>query len=55
MSKLTVLSSGSQGNAYILECDGEQILIELGIAWKKIMKGLNYKIDSVVGALCSHC
>lgn len=55
MSKITTISSGSSGNAYILECDGEQLLIELGVPWKDILKSLDYKIDSVVGALCSHC
>ena len=55
MAKLNVISSGSSGNAYILDCDNEQLIIELGVSWKEILKGLNYKIDSVVGALCSHC
>lgn len=55
MAKIKTISSGSKGNAYILESDGEVLLIELGVSWKEIVKGLNYKIGSVVGALCSHC
>lgn len=54
MGKLTILSTGSVGNAYILECDGEQLLIELGISWKEILKGLNYDISNVVACLASH-
>ena len=54
MATLNVISSGSQGNAYILESNGEKLLIELGVAWKDILKSLNYKIDDVVGCLVSH-
>ena len=54
MAILNVISSGSQGNAYILESNGEKLLIELGVAWKNILKSLNYNIDDVVGCLISH-
>ena len=54
MAILNVISSGSQGNAYILESNGEKLLIELGVAWKDILKSLNYKIDDVIGCLVSH-
>ena len=54
MAILNVISSGSQGNAYILESNGEKLLIELGVSWKDILKSLNYKIDDVAGCLVSH-
>lgn len=54
MSKLTVISSGSIGNSYILECDGEQLLIELGVPWKNIINALNYDIKRVAGCMASH-
>ena len=54
MATFKTISSGSHGNSYILECGNEQLLIELGISWKEIMKGLDYKLGNVVGALCSH-
>lgn len=54
MAILNVISSGSQGNAYILESNGEKLLIELGVAWKDILKSLNYKINDVCGCLVSH-
>jgi hypothetical protein len=54
MAILNVISSGSQGNAYILESNGEKLILELGVAWKDILKSLNYKIDDVAGCLVSH-
>lgn len=54
MAKLITLGSSSSGNAYILDCENEQLIIELGVSWKEILKGLNYKLGNVVGALCSH-
>lgn len=54
MAKMICLASGSRGNAYILECKGEQLLLELGIRWQEILKGLNYILGDVVGVLVSH-
>lgn len=54
MAELKVLNSGSSGNCYILKCESETILLELGIPWSKILHGLSYNISSVVGALVSH-
>lgn len=54
MAQLKVLSSGSHGNAYILECSNEQLLIELGIKWKDILKGLDYDLTKVQGCIASH-
>lgn len=54
MATLKILSSGSHGNCYILECDNEQLIIELGISWKEILKGLDYDLSKVVACLASH-
>lgn len=54
MTTLKVISSNSSGNCYILECDNEQLIIELGVSWKEIMKGLNYDITKVRACLTSH-
>lgn len=54
MATLKTLSSGSHGNSYILECGNEQLLIELGISWKEILKGLNYDLSKIVCCLVSH-
>lgn len=54
MATLKTLSSGSHGNCYILECGNEQLLIELGISWKDILKGLGYDLSKIVSCLVSH-
>ena len=53
-AKLTCISTGSIGNAYILESNGEKLLIELGVKWKDIMKGLNFNLENVRACLVSH-
>lgn len=52
--KLKVLASGSKGNSYILETPTGSLLIEAGIPWKEILKGLDYDISKLVGCLISH-
>lgn len=54
MAKLKVLSSSSAGNCYILECGGEKLMIECGIKWTDILRGLGYSVDKVVGCILSH-
>lgn len=54
MATLKVLGSSSKGNCYILECQGESLIIELGVKFNEILKGIDYKWNKVVGALCSH-
>lgn len=55
MAELLCFGSGSSGNAYAIKCEQEVLLIELGMAWKDILKGLNYKIEDVAGCIVSHC
>ena len=52
--RLKVLCSSSEGNCYILESSNEKLIIELGMSWSEVLKGLNYKIDDVAGCLVSH-
>lgn len=54
MAKLKVINSGSSGNAYILECDNETLLIELGVSFQEIIDKLYYNIPKVSGAIVSH-
>lgn len=55
---IKILASSSAGNEYIITAgEGENqeiLLLEAGIVYKSIKKGLNYKIDNVVGCLISH-
>lgn len=54
MAELRVISSGSQGNSYIIECEKETLLVELGVPFSDIMYSLNYNIPKVVGAIVTH-
>lgn len=55
MAKLKVLSSGSIGNSYIISTKKEDLLLELGISWSEINRGLNYNLSKVGGCLVTHC
>ncbi len=52
--RLEVVGSGSLGNAYILTCGENKLLIELGCNYDAIMEKLDYNLSNVVGALISH-
>lgn len=51
---LHIVSSGSIGNNYILDCNGEKLIIELGVQFKRTLKVLNYNLDGVAGCCVSH-
>lgn len=52
--KLSVLGSGSSGNSYILKCNDDALIIEAGVNWDVILKGLNFNTKNVVGMLVTH-
>lgn len=52
--KLKVLGSSSHGNCYILSTPTGSLLIEAGIRWKEIQKGLGFDLGNVVGCLVTH-
>lgn len=52
--KIKVISSGSSGNAYILDSGKEQLLLECGVKWSSIVKALGYTISNAVGVLVTH-
>ena len=54
MARVKTIGSGSSGNAYILECNNESLILECGVNWKEILKGLNYDLTNVQGCLVSH-
>ena len=54
MNKLKVLGSSSEGNCYLLLLEGETLIIEAGITYKEILKGLDFEIANVVGCLVTH-
>lgn len=52
--KLSVISSSSKGNCYILENESEALLVEVGVSFKEIKQALNYNLKKVVGAILTH-
>lgn len=52
--KLKCLGSGSKGNCYLLQDKDETLIVEAGIKYKNILKGLNFNISNVVGCLITH-
>lgn len=51
---IKVLASGSAGNCYLLETEKEILILECGVRYKDILKGLNFNLNKVVGCLISH-
>lgn len=52
--KLKVLASGSSGNSYLLQSPTGTLIVECGITFKDILKGLDFNLGEVVGCLVSH-
>jgi phosphoribosyl 1,2-cyclic phosphodiesterase len=51
---IKVLASGSTGNCYVIQAANERLLLECGIDYRNILKGLNYNINGVKGCLITH-
>ncbi len=56
MAVLKVIGSSSSGNGYIVECENEILIIELGCRWEDYLKSLNYDkgLSKVCGCIVSH-
>ena len=53
--KLKCLGSSSRGNCYLLTADNDDTLIvEAGLKFALIKKGLNWRLTNVVGCIASH-
>jgi phosphoribosyl 1,2-cyclic phosphodiesterase len=52
--KLKIISSGSVGNAYILENENSALLIECGVKLKEIQEAIDFNIFKIKGAIVSH-
>lgn len=51
---LKVLGSGSAGNCYLLQGEKETLILECGLPYKTILKGLSFNLNNVVGCLVTH-
>ncbi|SFR15374.1 MBL fold metallo-hydrolase [Desulfoscipio geothermicus] len=54
MIEITALASGSTGNCYRVTDGKTPLLLEAGINYKQIQRGLNYQVTSLAGCLVSH-
>lgn len=52
--QLKVISTGSQGNAYLLYNEQEALLIEAGVNIKDIQKAIDFNPSKAVGCIVSH-
>lgn len=52
--KLKVIGSSSKGNCYILETEGEALIIECGVRFDQIKAAMHYNLKKVVGCLVTH-
>lgn len=49
------IGSGSSGNCYALyDNDGKILLLDLGLARKQILRGIDFNVSDVAGAVVSH-
>ena len=53
MLNLKCIGTGSLGNMYLLDCDGEKLLIELGMPYKNLMLNIE-DINSISGCIVTH-
>ena len=51
---IQVLASGSKGNCYHISDDRNSILIECGLPWKQIQRGINFRTSKLAGCLVTH-
>lgn len=54
MATMTVIATGSMGNAYALRAGGETLLLEAGVKAGCIVRAIGYDVTHVVGCLVSH-
>ena len=54
-SQVKVLGSGSSGNSLVIyDSRGKYIIVDVGLSYKEILKGLDYDLTNCVSILCTH-
>jgi phosphoribosyl 1,2-cyclic phosphodiesterase len=54
MIDITSFASGSRGNCYRIDDGSTPLLLECGIQYKEIQKGLGFKLSEIAGCLVTH-
>lgn len=52
--KLKVLSSGSQGNCYVIDGENECLLLDLGVPLHAVKVAVNFNVLKISGAVVTH-
>ena len=52
--KLSVLSSSSKANSYLIHNENEVLIIEAGLPLSAVKEKLNFDISNIVGVVISH-
>lgn len=52
--KIHCIGSSSSGNSYVITSNGHKLIVELGCNFKEVLKAVDYDLESVAGALCTH-
>ena len=53
--KFESLYSSSAGNLYRVIADtGEQLIIDPGVTWNKLIRAIDFKLNNIIGCLVSH-
>lgn len=52
--RLKVIASSSKGNCYIIGNKEEILILECGVTFASIKKGIDFELNNVVGVLLSH-
>lgn len=52
--ELKVIASSSEGNAYVLQDEGEALLIEAGAPIAEILKAVGFNVQKISGCLVTH-
>jgi len=53
--QINCIATGSKGNCYLIKTKNNTFLLDIGIPFKQLQKGVNFKINEIDFALATHC
>jgi phosphoribosyl 1,2-cyclic phosphodiesterase len=55
VQQIKILGSGSKGNSLVIyDSRGKYIILDVGLTYKEILRGLDYNLNNCVSIICSH-
>lgn len=54
MTQLKTLDTGSHGNCFVLDCNSHIAILDLGVRWKDVQRGVDFNISAIEFALIGH-